>query len=404
MEIIEMKITDLVPAPYNPRKKLKPGDKEYEKIKKSILEFGYVDPVIWNRQSGNVVGGHQRLSVLLEMGETTCEVSVVDLPDEKEKALNLALNKIAGEWDMPMLEDLLAELNTTDLDMELTGFDLSELDELLHIEPGLVDAEAQIDRAAELNKVWRVTSGDLWQIGEHRLLCGDSTKKEDVERVLGENQPMVMATDPPYGIKLDMSWRDKARPQEKSNSNKNVVPNDDRADWTDAWQLFKGNIAYIWHASAFSDVVTESLRRAGFEICQQLIWTKSSMTLGRSDYQWKHEPCWYAVRKGKNHGWIGDRKQTTIFEAKAPNQVAGVHTVEDRTEHPTQKPIDCFMMIRNHDSEFVYDPFLGSGTTMVACQNLKRKCLGIEISPEYCAVILQRMTDAFPGLPLKKIE
>lgn len=402
MEIIEMEIADLVPAPYNPRKKLKRGDKEYQKLKKSILEFGYVDPVIWNRKSGNVVGGHQRLAVLQEMGHNVCSVSVVDLPDEKEKALNLALNKIAGEWDMPMLEELLAELNTSDIDLELTGFDASEIEELLGIEPEVKDAEPQIDRAEELNKKWRVTLGDVWLIGEHRLLCGDATKKEDVSRLMGKEKALLMITDPPYGVKLDMSWRDKAL--RKHSGNKNVIANDDRADWAEAWRLFEGNIAYIWHASAFSDIVVASLRLSGFEICQQLIWNKEVLVMGRSDYHWKHEACWYAIRKGENHRWIGGRKQTTVIDAKGPNQVAGAASAEERTAHPTQKPIDCFMLIRNHESEFVYDPFLGSGTTMVACQNLKRKCLGIELSPEYCAVILQRMADAFPAMKSRRIE
>lgn len=238
----------------------------------------------------------------------------------------------------------------------------------------------------------------------HRLLCGDSTRREDVKRVMQGDLALVMVTDQPYGVKLDQSWRDEALGAKAMGpGNKNVVSGDDRSDWLDAWMLFHGDIAYVWHASRFTDVVMNSLRMAGFEVCQQLIWNKSIMVMGRSDYHFKHEPCLYAVRKGKTHHWIGDRKQTTVIDAASPNHImAG--SQEDRTDHPTQKPIDCFMMIRNHNSEFVYDPFVGSGTTIVACQNLGRKCRAIEKSEAYCAVVLQRMQDAFPSIEIERIE
>jgi DNA modification methylase len=348
-------------------------------------------PILAVPENGHfmILGGNMRFEAAKKLKLATVPVIVMNgLTEAQKRAIVIKDNGAWGEWDFDLLSSDWADSPLSDWGITLPddwlGGGSAETN---------VDAAPQIDRAEELNKIWLVKTGDLFQIGKHCLLYGDSTKPEDVARVMGDDKPNLMATDPPYGIRLDMSWRDKAL--SKHNANKNIIVNDDRADWADAWQFFKGNIAYVWHASAFSDVVMASLRLSGFEICQQLIWNKSMMVIGRSDYHWKHESCWYAVRKGKNHGWIGDRKQTTVIDAKGPNQVFGKPSDEEKTEHPTQKPLDCFMMIRNHDSEFVYDPFLGSGTTMVACQNLKRKCLGIEISPEYCAVILQRMVDAF---------
>lgn len=225
---------------------------------------------------------------------------------------------------------------------------------------------------------------------KHRLLCGDSTKAEDVGRLLGSDVPFIMVTDPPYGVKLDQTWRDTALGSKAMGpGNKNVVANDDRADWSDAWMLFPGDVAYVWHASSFSDVVTSSLRSASFEICQQLIWNKSVMVMGRCDYHFKHEPCWYAVRKGKTHDWTGDRKQTTVIEAKSPNHIMS-GSDEDKTSHPTQKPIECMAYLMRNHADDVYDPFLGSGTTLIAAEQLGRRCYGLELSPAYCDVIVSR--------------
>jgi len=175
--------------------------------------------------------------------------------------------------------------------------------------------------------------------------------------------------------------------------NSRVVENDNRSDWSDAWRLFTGDVAYVWHASRYADVVMGSLRASGFEICQQLIWNKTILVMGRSDYHFKHEPCWYAVRKGKSHGWTGDRKQTTVIDAKSPNHIMSGSS-EPKTNHPTQKPIECASIpIRNHEGD-VFDPFLGSGTTLIAAEQLNRRCYGIEISPAYVAVVLQRYADA----------
>jgi len=224
----------------------------------------------------------------------------------------------------------------------------------------------------------------------HRLLCGDSTSKADVAKLMDGKVPFLMITDPPYGVNLDQSWRDKALGDKAmGKGNKNIVSNDDRSDWSATWKLFQGDVAYIWHASKFADVVMESLRQADFEVCQQLIWNKSIMVMGRNDYHFKHEPCWYAVRKGKKHGWIGDRKQTTVIDAKSPNHIMS-GSDEIKTTHPTQKPIDCMAKLMQNHAGSVYDPFLGSGTTLVAAEQLNRKCYGMELDPRYCDVIVAR--------------
>ena len=265
---------------------------------------------------------------------------------------------------------------------------------------GNADTEPQIDRAEELNKIWNVKPGDLWQIGEHRLLCGDSTKPEDVARLLGGATPVLMVTDPPYGVEYDANWRnevDRANGKPYGDRAIGKVQNDDVADWTPVWMLFSGDVAYVWHAGRRASEVQVSIESAGFSIRCQIVWAKQQFAISRGDYHWKHEPCWYAVRHGKTGHWAGDRSQTTLWQIDKPHK--------SETGHSTQKPLECMARpIRNHEAPEVYDPFLGSGTTMVAAQNLNRKCYGVEISPGYCAVILQRMADAFPSLEIRRAD
>jgi DNA modification methylase len=280
--------------------------------------------------------------------------------------------------------------------MDLTGFDADALAGLMLQEhqEGDADAEPQLDKAAELNKTWQVKAGDLWRVGEHRLLCGDSTKKEDVERLMAGEKAELMVTDPPYGVEYDPSWRAEAGVN-KNKDKMGKVKNDDIADWTEAWRLFYGAAAYVYHAGLTSSVVHASLECAGLTTRAQIVWAKDRMALGQGDYHWKHEACWYMVRGGVSGGRNDDRTQTTLWDIPARD--------DSGHGHGTQKPVECMARpIRNHVFEMIYDPFLGSGTTMVACQNLGRKCRGLEISPDYCAVILQRMTDAFPGIKIER--
>jgi DNA modification methylase len=234
--------------------------------------------------------------------------------------------------------------------------------------------------------------GDLWRLGRHRLLCGDATSAADVARLLGGTQPHLMVTDPPYGVNYEPEWRNQAGVSATMRTGK--VANDDRADWRAAWALFPGDVAYIWHAGVHARTVIESLEAAGFIIRSQIVWAKPRLVLGRGDYHWQHEPCLYAVRKGATGHWQGARDQTTLWSIGAgPEDIA--------TVHGTQKPVECMRrpMLNNSEAgEAIYEPFCGSGTSIIAAEVTGRVCLAIEISPAYCDVVLERW-QAMTGQP-----
>lgn len=333
-----------------------------------------------------LIDGHCRAEI---MGANEVPCLILDVSEAESDKLLATFDPIgtmAGA-DRDRLDSLLREVQTESQDVAKM---LEELGKKAGCDWAKEKQAVVEDEVPEPPVVPITQPGDLWVMGEHRLLCGDSTKAEDVARLLNGKVPFIMVTDPPYGVKLDQSWRDKALGSKAMGpGNKHTVSNDDRADWTEVWQLFPGDVAYVWHASSFSDVVTKSLRDVGFSICQQLIWNKSVMVMGRSDYHFKHEPCWYAVRKGKTHGWTGDRKQTTVIEAKSPNHIMS-GSDEEKTEHPTQKPLECMAVpIRNHAGD-IYEPFSGSGTTLIAAEQLSRRCYAMEISPLYCDVAVAR--------------
>lgn len=315
---------------------------------------------------------------------------LLDVSDA-EADLLLATFDPLGALATVVREKLSGLLGTIDPDDSAVEEMLGKLAKAAGIEqPGaVVDPPAQIDRAAELQKKWRTEPGQLWAIGEHRLMCGDSTRAEDVAEVMAGDRPLLMVTDPPYGVGYDPAWRsEEAAKGNLSYGARRVgrVENDDRVDWSESWALFPGDAVYCWHAGRNASVVQRSIEAAGFEIRSQIIWAKSNFPISRGHYHWRHEPCWYAVRRGGQAHWIGGRTQTTLWEINLDANAVGGHS--------TQKPLEAMARpIRNHDSEFVYDPFLGSGTTMVACQNLGRKCLALEISPAYVAVDLERMAD-----------
>jgi len=386
MRIESIEITKINPAKYNPRKDLKPGDPEYEKLKRSIREFDIVEPLVWNERTGNLVGGHQRLKVLQELGYTEVEVSVVDMNEAKEKALNVALNKISGDWDMDKLKDVIDDLSEQGFDLDLTGFDASELDDIMQSfksEGEIIEDEVPDPPEEPVTK-----PGDLWILGSHRLLCGDATVQTDVDKMLDGVKPLLMVTDPPYGVNYDADWRNRAeRKNGKPIGGRAIgkVGNDDNADWRDAWALFPGDIAYVWHAGNKAHISAESLEFANFEIRAQIVWVKNNMVISRGHYHGKHEPCWYAVRKNANGNWCGDRKQTTVWEIDKPQK--------SETGHSTQKPVECMARpIRNNSNEgqAVYDPFGGSGTTLVAAEQLNRTCYMMELDPKYVDVIIER--------------
>lgn len=346
---------------------------------------------------GMILGGNQRFRACQQLGMTEVPTSWVKtaagMTDEQRRRFVLVDNApdgMAGQWD---LELLTADWHLPDL--EDLGFDLESI--MAELKQGLepnedLDADPQVDQADELRKQWGVQTGQLWVLGDHRLLCGDSTKPEDVTRALDGALPLLMVTDPPYGIEYDPSWRADAG-LNKNKGKLGKVINDDIADWSPAWRLFPGDAAYVYHAGIRSAEVQTSLEECGFRMRAQIIWAKDRMALSRGDYHWQHEPCWYAVREGKPGHRTDDRKQTTLWTIPARD--------DSGHGHGTQKPVECMARaIRNHHSEYVYEPFSGSGTTIIACEQLGRRCRAIEINPGYVAVALQRFKDATGKIPV----
>jgi hypothetical protein len=296
----------------------------------SIREYGFTNPILVDGDNG-IIAGHGRVLAARTLGMATVPViELAHLSDSQRRAYILADNRLAEQagWDQAMLALELGDLQLEGFDLSLTGFEDDELDRLLrsHDGTGARDDEDDIPETPE-NPVSR--PGDLWHLGPHRLLCGDSTVATDVESVLGGVTPLLMVTDPPYGVEYDPAWRNKAGVAGTRRTGK--VLNDDRADWREAWALFPGDVAYVWHGALHAATVAESLEVAGFAIRSQVIWAKERLVLSRGDYHWQHEPCWYAVKKTGKGNWSGDRKQTTLWNISSRDQDAA-------TAHGTQKP------------------------------------------------------------------
>ena len=379
MKIVKKKIADLIPADYNPRKDLQPGDPDYEKLKRSMKEFGYVDPIIWNQQTGRVVGGHQRLKILLDEGIEEAECVVVNLNEEKEKALNIALNKISGDWDKDKLALLMTDLQGSDLDVTLTGFDENEISDLLGTEDDTHDDNFDVD--SELDKPAFSKSGDLWHLGKHTLLCGDATKTESYQKLLGDHKVNLVLTDPPYNVDYSS----------KAGKIKNDHQTDDKfyqfllAAFQNTNQAMANDASiYVFHADTEGLNFRRAFQDAGFYLSGCCIWKKQSLVLGRSPYQWQHEPVLYGWKKDGKHEWYTGRKESTIWEFDRPKQ---------SKEHPTMKPIPLLaypIMNSTMSNCTVLDPFGGSGSTLIACEQTNRICYMMELDPKYCDVIVNR--------------
>jgi DNA modification methylase len=380
-----MAISELKPADYNPRKDLKPGDKEYEKLKRSLQEFGYVEPVIWNQQTGNVVGGHQRLKVLQDLGHDTVDVVVVDVDETREKALNVALNKISGDWDENKLALLIADLDASDFDAALTGFDDAEIEKLIGSLGDTEVADDDFDLTAALEAAAFVQRGDVWTVGRHRLVCGDATNPADVELLMGGKRANLVLTDPPYNVAFESSDGLK-------------IKNDKMA--ADSFYEFllaaftnlagvcdKGASAYVFHADTEGLNFRRAFQDAGFYLSGCCIWVKDSLVLGRSPYQWQHEPVLFGWVKSGKHKWYADRKQTTIWNFAKPRK---------NSDHPTSKPLDLLAYPIGNSTQanaIVLDTFAGSGSTLMACEATDRICYAMELDEKYASVILRRYAD-----------
>jgi len=387
LEVQDFPVADLaaMAAPYNPRKI---SDHDLAALQRSLRFFGAVEPIVCNRRSGRIVGGHQRVKAAEAEGIDSLPVAWVDLDDPSEKQLNLALNRISGDWDDAALREVLQGLNAEGADLGPTGFEDTELARLLQT---LTDG-ATDDDAVPSNVEQRCEPGDLWQLGDHRLLCGDATNAEDVARVLDGATPQLCVTDPPYGVNYDANWRNEALGDGKDRSIGRVV-GDDRSDWCDAWALCPSAVAYVWSGRGVESIKSaQSIIASGYEIRTQIIWKKPYPNIGSArSYHPQHEVCWYGVKRGQRSGWIGDTNTSTVWDCVQAGDPYGNSPPEDnRTNHSTQKPVELFTRaIGNHQGD-VYEPFCGSGSGLIACEKLSRKCYALEISPEYCDVILQR--------------
>lgn len=381
MKIQKIPLEKLNPARYNPRKDLKPGDPEYEKLKKSMETFGYVEPIIWNRNTGHIVGGHQRLKILQAQGQTEIECVVVDLDESEEKALNVALNKVSGQWDLPKLADLINELDNGIFDISLTGFDAAEIEDLfskVH-DKDVKEDNFNIDEALKEPVISQ--PGDLWLLNRHRLLCGDSTKLETYENLMDEKLANLVVTDPPYGVAFQGS--------------QGTIKNDDlqgEAFYDFLLSAFKNMekimardaSIYVFHADTKGLIFRRAFDDAGFYLSGVCQWIKQSLVLGRSPYQWKNEPCLFGWKKKGKHKWYAGRSETTVWEFDKPA----------RSElHSTMKPVPLIgYPIKNSSAvnAIVVDPFSGSASTLIACEQLDRICYAVELEERFVDVGVKR--------------
>ena len=385
--LITKKISELSPAKYNPRKI---SSDALGRLTKSLSELGNLQPITWNAKTGNIVGGHQRLKCYSALQKEDVEVWAVWLDEAQEKAANIALNKLSGEFDLPALKDILEEIDTGEIDLDITGFGMEEIAELME----QTKPEVEEDEVPEAPVEAITKLGDLYILGEHRLLCGDSTSEKDVAILTKGQKASLVITDPPYGV----SYADKNKflnEIDKGNQVQSQIENDHLSKeetqklWKDAFarmndSIAPGAVVYCFMPQGGDQMMMMMMMMmgAGIEPRHELIWLKNNHVLGRVDYAYKHEPILYAWKKG-GHKFYGGF-QTSILEFKRPSS---------SKLHPTMKPIELVAKLMENSSqknELVYEPFCGSGTTLIAAEQLGRKCYGMEISPNYCDVIVKR--------------
>ena len=373
-------ICELNPADYNPRKKLKPGDKEYEKIRHSIEEFGFADPVVVNSDM-TIIGGHQRVTVAAALGYAEVPCAVVELTKTQEKALNVALNKITGAWNEELLADLIKDLQDSEFDVEMTGFEPPEIEQLFNKVHDKKIKEDDFDVDGELKKPCVAKTGDVWLLGRHRVMCGDAILPETYEMLMDGKKANLVLTDPPYNVDVEETA--------------GKIRNDNMADEDFYKFLFAAYVnmeqdasIYVFHADTQGLNFRKAFTAAGFYLSGCCIWKKNALVLGRSPYQWQHEPCLFGWKKGGKHQWYSDRKQTTIWEYDRPKA---------SKEHPTMKPVALMAYPVQNSTMMgcvVLDPFLGSGSTLMACEQTGRVCYGIELEEKFVDVIVNRYMEA----------
>lgn len=448
LSVEQVALDSLRPDPANPRRI---SEDELDALERSLRQFGFVQPVLARREDRTVIGGHQRLVAARRLGLTTVPVTWLDVSVEQARLLGLALNKISGSWDDALLARLLADLQATpDVDLSLSGFGEDEVRTLLRsleVREKRERPEAfDVDEAlAEARRAPRTKPGELWVLGDHRLLCGDATDPAAVARLLDGATPRLLATDPPYGVSLDQTWRDgvyntagrlgpaayraerpymlragtdgqpdaddatpatRGAPRRTAGHRRTQISGDTRVDWSEAFALVPSlQVGYVWHAGVHAAAVADGLVRIGFEIVAQVIWDKGLFAIGRSWYHWSHEPCWVVRKSGAKVPFRGSRDQATIWRVPSPKMIMGGST-EAKEDHPTQKPLLLFETpIRNHltPGEGVYDPFLGSGTALIAAERSGARAYGLEIDPLYVEVALRRW-ERFSGRTAVRLD
>jgi len=382
MIIRKVPVTDINPAEYNPRKDLKPGDPAYEKLKRSMTEFGYVEPIIWNEETGNIVGGHQRYKVLAAEGHTEVECVIVKMSPEREKALNVALNKVTGDWEFEALADLIKDLEAQDFDVTLTGFDAAEIEDLFSQVHDKDASDDDYDVNQALEEAAFVKPGDVWLLGRHRLMCGDATNPDDVEKLMDGKKANLVLTDPPYNVDFESASGLKIQNDKQDND---TFYNFLAASFKNmAEHTAPGGSIYVFHADTEGLNFRKAFIEAGFHLSGVCIWKKNSLVLGRSPYNWIHEPILFGWLRGGKHRWFTGRSETTVWNYDKPKK---------NGEHPTMKPVPLLCYPIKNSSQvngIVMDLFGGSGSTLIACEQIDRICHTLELDPKYATVIVKR--------------
>ena len=387
MVIKKFRLDELNPAKYNPRQELKPGDKDFEKLERSIKTFGYVEPIVVNIANSNtVISGHQRLSVLKHIGESEADCVVVELNEMDERALNIAMNKVNGRWDEVKLTDLLKEFGSAGYDATLTGFEPIEMEELFKKYGGEEEVkEDDFDVETELKQPAFSKPGDMWFLGKHRVICGDSTLPETFKQLMGGEKANLLATDPPYFVNLE--------------NTSGKITNDDLQDkeayefLMKAFTNFRESLAddastYVFYASSKSRIFYDAYEDSGFRVSLGLNWKKDRFVLSRTDWKPIAEPIIFGWKKKGKHCWYGDQKQPTVFEFPRIK-----NSKEEGFGHPSSKPVALMAYLIQQSTMtngIVLDGFLGSASTMMACEQIGRVCRGVEFEPKFVDVAVKR--------------
>ena len=377
------KLSDLLPAEYNPRVTLEPDDKDFQDLVGSIRTLGYAEPILIN-EDGTIIGGHQRYNALLYLGWEEADVVVYPCDKVKEKALNVALNKIDGRWDAIKLVSLLEQITLEGIDFTVTGFTQDELDDLkvdLQVETATEDEDFDIDNAYDSIEEPETRRGDIWILGRHRLMCGDSTRQEDIDKLMSGEQADLVITDPPYNVNYEGTAGKIQNDNMDDESFYDFLTNFQKAMVS---VMRMGAVAYIFHADSKGHLFRDSFIEAGLKLAECLIWEKNSLVLGRQDYHWRHEPILYGWKEGEAHYFVDDRTQDTILCEDKPRE---------SKLHPTMKPIPLVARLMKNSSKpgwNVLDPFGGSGTTIMAAEQLNRTAFSMELDEKFCDVIVRR--------------